>query len=327
MVRRRAAVYGASVGIWYRSTGYRLFVILGLVAAVGVPIGLAVANADEPGSKAPLWGGIIAAGVLVIGVVLMQTRFLARDPGTGGGFADDDRPVASEADPPRGRALRDALAVRPIDHERLTAVEATQRRGVMSGMSVTLALVVAIFAGTALFYAGVDGLVRPFGETGPGLPYAYFPAFALVLLSVLRLPFAVSSAVGSGDSQLEPLGLGFDSIDQRRTTMRGDRHGREVIVRVGGDGCETYVVGDFPAFSVRADRRGTLVADAETPAAVREVLAGLSADPRWRSVRLTAGRDGIEVARRLRGAARTQSLWLDDLWLAELVVAAVQPDP
>ena len=51
------------------------------------------------------------------------------------------------------------------------------------------------------------------------------------------------------------------------------------------------------------------------PASVAAVLKGLSASPRWTSMKLTAGPDGIAVTRR----TGTDQPWLYHLWLPKRI--------
>ena len=56
--------------------GYKAFVILGLLGVVGATIGTAVATADDPGSKTPLYVGVGAVAVYMVLLMLYPIVFL-----------------------------------------------------------------------------------------------------------------------------------------------------------------------------------------------------------------------------------------------------------
>ena len=104
--------------------------------------------------------------------------------------------------------------------------------------------------------------------------------------------------------------------------MSGRRHGRSVRIEMLASDYETRISKRAPSFSVSSDD-GKLKPAGDTPAAVEKALAPLSADARWRGVEVEAGSEGIVVRRRVKGRARTEALWMDDLWLAERFADAV----
>ena len=104
--------------------------------------------------------------------------------------------------------------------------------------------------------------------------------------------------------------------------MSGRRHGRSVRIEMLASDYETRVSKRAPSFSVTSDD-GKLKPAREAPAAVAGALDPLSADARWRGVEVEGGSEGIVVRRRVKGRARMESLWMDDLWLAERLADAV----
>jgi hypothetical protein len=83
-----------------------------------------------------------------------------------------------------------------------------------------------ILLGMGLYYSGVGGELRPFGETGPAFPVALMPVFLLIAYGVARIPFNIAAARESGDAYLAPLGLEITQIPDMG-----------VRPRYGGSGC------------------------------------------------------------------------------------------
>jgi hypothetical protein len=233
------------------------------------------------------------------------------------------------------------LALGPAD-------EAAKRRatagmgGLMMGQVRYGALLcAAILICVGLFYGGVDSTWYPLGDSGPGLPVAFLPIFALIVYGVLRIPFTMASAQGAGNAYLEPLGLsitempkvgvrpryggsGMQTDVRGPTVIEGTRHGRKVRVELEAGGYRTALSGSTSTFSVNSED-GRLVAGGRAPKAVREAVEPLSADKRWKSVEVSGGSDGVVVERKVRGTASSQQLWMDDLWLAERLAGAARP--
>jgi hypothetical protein len=194
----------------------------------------------------------------------------------------------------------------------------------------------------ALFYGGVDEVLRPFGEGGPGFPVALIPVFLLIAYGVLRIPFTLAAAQASSDAYLEPLGLaltqmphvgvkpryGFGGSGMQTdvsgpSVISGERHGRTVEIRLGATESQTTVGGSAPGFKVEGDD-GRLAASDRTPAELRKIVDEIGSDPRWKKVEATGTADGVVVSRRLRSSQATQQLWMADLWLAERLADAAK---
>ncbi len=319
------------------SPWYRVWVIGGLLVIVGVSIGLGLAN---PTDQRVIFAILPMLAIYMGGIFVMQARAATRPEATPMSTRAEE--PASGADPPKGwNELTRVLAVKPID----PAAERAARRasgGVwLSQVRLGAVLTALILVGVGLFYGGVDATLRPFGDSGPGLPVVFLPIFALIVFAVLRIPFTIRQSVSASDAYLEPLGLrvtetpkvgvrpryggsGMQSAAYGPTVMSGTRHGRKVRIELEGSEYETTVSGRTPSFSV-AGADGRLATKGDAPAAVKESLEPLSADPRWREVEVEGGADGIAVRRRLRGSASTEALWMDDLWLAERLADAVRP--
>jgi hypothetical protein len=96
------------------------------------------------------------------------------------------------------------------------------------------------------------------------------------------------------------------------TTLTGERHGRAVRIAVGPRASSARLTGRVPAFAVR-ERELALAPEPGAPPSVAQALRELSPHPRWASVRVTGGADGVLVERRHGASEATQALWLDDL--------------
>jgi hypothetical protein len=203
-------------------------------------------------------------------------------------------------------------------------------------------LCLLILVGVGLYYAGVGGVLRPFGETGPGFPVALLPVFAMIVYLVARIPFSMAAARGSSDAYLEPLGLavtqlpdigvkprygggGMQTDVSGPTVMAGTRHGAPVEISIEARESETRVGAETPTFSVKGDDE-RLTVDRDAPDGVRAMVAAMGTDRRWKRVEVSGGADGVIVKRRFRGSQHTQWLWMADLWLAERLAAAARGD-
>jgi hypothetical protein len=107
-------------------------------------------------------------------------------------------------------------------------------------------------------------------------------------------------------------GEGMQSTIVGATVLRGERHGRAVEITIDGSRTETRVAGAYPPFELKGHRQ-RVRADGEVRPAVAAILEQLDPSPRWTSMRLNAGSEGIVVSRR----SSAEQAWLYDLWLAE----------
>ncbi|HEX8085303.1 MAG TPA: hypothetical protein VF529_13505 [Solirubrobacteraceae bacterium] len=262
---------------WRRPPGYLAFVVVGFVCVVGATVATAVATSEDPGNKAPLYVGVAAIAVFVALLLAYQWVgvFL-------GGRSTEREEVADPAGPGDPRAdLLAGLAIEP-------GVESSERRarrqvlgGAVRYQVLVTAMGLAVVLGGLLYViGGVDTVWRPFGETGIGLPLAFVPVFAILILALLTLPGQVRGWVGISDDLYRPLGLQVTELprlvilpgfgDSTRlvgdTIVAGTRHGRRVEVSLGSRRHTVGIEGRFPRFSVVAGREGALVSgDAPAP--------------------------------------------------------------
>jgi hypothetical protein len=248
--------------------------------------------------------------------------------------------TASSGPPADWKDLMRVLAVGEIDPA--ARREATRgMTGVARGQIRDAAILcLLILVGMGLYYAGVGGVLRPFGETGPGFPVALLPVFAMIVYLVARIPFNIAAARESGDAYLEPLGLaiaripdvgvkpryggsGMQTDVSGPTVMAGTRNGAPVEISIAARESEIRVGAETPRFSVKGDDE-RLTVDGDAPDGVRAMVAGMDRDRRWKRVEVSAGVDGVVVKRRFRGSQHTQWLWMADLWLAERLAAAAR---
>ncbi len=283
------------------------FAVLGVVA-VGVlvaVIGLTMGQGDSnPTLALALIFGLVA--VFMVGVLALQRADLNRASGA-------DAARSSRAAAEGGRQVEDptalsepelwaALAIGPVG---AAAVRARDEAWGIARRSQNLAIVV-----TVLIFLTVPAIYL----TGSFLPLALGgPLIVLVALWGAFRAIGPGGAIEQGyeltDRAMEPLGLrlsdrpdggfqvrfgmpGFDYRLRGWTVLSGERHGRPVVVRIGGH-----------------EDAGT------SEVFVGEPCTGFAA----RSKRVEVGSDqqGIAITRR-KGGGRD---WLCDLWLAERLAA------
>jgi uncharacterized membrane protein len=101
----------------------------------------------------------------------------------------------------------------------------------------------------------------------------------------------------------------------------GERHGRQVSVRIEGNTVTTELSGKVTGFEVKA-RGERLQADRSATEAVGAVLEPLRASSYWKGVTVRGGNHGVTVERKGNGAG---AHWMKDLWLAEHLADAAKP--
>ncbi len=318
----------------WSSPGYRIWVIGGLAAIVGVSVALGLQNPNGQ------WIIFVVLGMLAVylaGIFAFQGR-AARQLARGETPTGETGELARGADPPKGwREMSRVLAVGPIDETARRGATAGMGRFMMGQVGYGALLCAAILICVGLFYAGANRTWYPLGDGGPGLPVAFIPIFVLIIIGVLRIPFTMASAASAGNEYLRPLGLaitqmpkvgarsryggsGLQTDIRGPTVMEGERHGRKVRIELEGGEYRTALSGATSSFKVKGED-GRLTAGERAPKAIREAIEPLSADRRWKSVEASGGADGVVVERRVRGRASEQ-LWMDDLWLAERLADA-----
>jgi hypothetical protein len=321
---------------WNR-IAYRLYVVLGLAGVVAATVLTALGNADDPGSRTPLYVGVGAVGIYLAGLLVFQWTIL-RDQGWVGSGSEADRDVL-----PDGRdALIEALAVAPTAGARRRAA-AGIGTGITRHMAVLTLLVAAIMGGAiAYLVLGADAAISPLGATGPTIPLVFLPAIVLILAWGAAVPATMRWARRAQDAWLEPLGLHtaglpgsivlpdvYGGLDHRvvgATTLSGMRHGRPVEVRMTGRGSTVRVVAPCAAFRGSSHEGRLRLDEADAGGRVASVLARTDAD-RWRRVTFAGGPDGIVVERRTSQTEALEARWLEDLWLAERLAEAVSDAP
>jgi hypothetical protein len=242
-------------GGWRMTTGYKAWLIIGMMVIVTVMVSLGLA---QPSNQNLVFVALILVGIYLAGIFYFQFRTVDRiEAGPAGASVGEDAArgeAAAAGDHPPGdwQAMMRALAVKPMDAASQRAATGATTGIVRSQLKYGMLLCAAILIGVALFYGGVDAAIRPFGEGGPGFPVALAPVFLLIAYGVLRIPFTLAAAQGAGDAYLEPLGLritemprvgvrprlaggGMQTDTSGPTVMSGERHGRKVEVRLDVD--------------------------------------------------------------------------------------------
>jgi hypothetical protein len=322
---------------WNR-IAYRLYVVLGIVAVVAATVLTALANADDPGSRTPLYVGVGAVGAYLAGLLVFQWAIL-RDQGWVGGSPDAARDVL-----PDGRdALIDALAVTPPDRDGRRRAAAGIGTGITRHMTMLTLLVAAIMGGAAAYLAlGAEAAISPLGADGPAIPLVFLPAIALIVAWAAAVPATVRWARRAQDAWLAPLGLhtagtpgsivlpgphgGLDHRVVGATTLAGVRHGRAVEVRMTGRVSTVRVAAPAPLFR-GSSHEGRLRLDEPDAGGRLAALVAATADDRWRRVTFAGGPGGIVVERRTSQPEALEARWLEDLWLAERLADAVSGAP
>lgn len=321
---------------WNR-IAYRLYVVLGLVAVVAATVLTALGNADEPGSRTPLYVGVGAVGAYLAGLLVFQWAIL-RDQGWVGGGTETDRDVL-----PDGRdALIEALALTPSAEGRRRAA-AGIGTGITRHMAMLTLLVAAIMGGAVAYLVlGADAAISPLGDTGPTVPLVLLPAIVLILAWGAAVPATVRWARRAQDAWLEPLGLhtaglpgsvvlpdlhgGLDHRVIGATTLSGVRYGRPVEVRMTSRGSAVRIGAPCAAFRGSSHEGRLRLDEADTGGRVGPLLARTDAD-RWSRVTFAGGPDGIVVERRTSQTEALEARWLEDLWLAERLADALSDTP
>lgn len=279
-----------------------IFVVAALVVAIGLTMGQGDPN---PKLALGLIFGVVA--LFMAGLFALQRSDLERAAGTEsaavtravaeGGY-EVENPVAL-TEP----ALWAALSIAPIDPD---AVRARDEIWEIGRRSQRLAIVVTILifltvpaiyllesfiplliGGPLIVIAALYGSFRAIGPGG-----AIDESYVLTDRAMAPLGLAVSDRP-EGGFEMRIASPGFDYRLRGWTVLSGRRHGRDVVVRIGGHedagASEVFVAEPSAGFAAASKR-----------------------------VEVSSGPDGILVARR-KGDPRD---WLCDLWLAERLAAA-----
>ncbi len=130
------------------------------------------------------------------------------------------------------------------------------------------------------------------------------------------LGLRVTERPSGGFEMPYPTTPGFDYRLRGWAVMSGERHGRGVMIRLGGHEdagiSEAIVAAPGPEWSARS-RDGRIRPADGAPDAIVTALEAVPSSVRWKRVEVTGGPEGIAVTRK-KAEGRD---WLCDLWLAE----------
>ena len=305
-----------------------------VVAALAIVIATTMGEGD---SNPKLALGLIFGVIAIFCAILfaLQRSDLERAAGSGG--AETNRAAAEG-----GRAIENpmtigepelwaALAIAPIDADAIRARDEVWDVGRRS-INLGIVIVVLIFLTVPAVYlfetflplligvpliaiAAIYGSIRAIGPGGE-----IDKSYERTDRAMKPLGLAVSEKPSGGFEMRYPTQPGFDYRLRGWTVLSGERHGRGAMVRLGGHEdagtSEVIVAAPGPEWSARS-RDGRIRAADGAPEAIVAALAAVPSSTRWKRVEVSAGPEGIVVARK-RGEQRD---WLCDLWLAERLAA------
>ncbi len=303
-----------------------VFVVAALAIVIATTMGQGEAN---PKLALGLIFGVIAIFCVLLFALQRSDLERAADgdaSATGRAAAEGDRQVdnpTTMAEP----ELWAALAIAPIDADAIRArdeVWDVSRRSQGLAMVVTLLIFLTVPAiyltesfvplligGPLIVIAALYGAFRAIGPGGE-----ISQSYERTDRAMKPLGLQVSERPQGGFEMRMPATPGFDYRLRGWTVLSGERHGRQVAVRLGGHEdagiSEIYVGGAVPEFDARS-RDGRVRAQDGAPTAIEAALAAVPNSTRWKRLEVSGGAEGIVVTRR-KGEQRD---WLCDLWLAE----------
>lgn len=287
---------------WFGLIG--VFVVAAIVVVIATTTGQGEAN---PKLTLGLIFGVIA--VFVITLLILQRSDLER-------VADGEGSTSSRAAAEGGRQVENptalpepelwaAMAIAPIDADAVRARDEVWDVGRRSNR-LGFVIVILIFLTVPTIYLTesfvplviggplivIAALYGAFRATGPGGEIER--SYDRTDRAMAPLELQVTETPKGGFEMRYPATPGFDYRLRGWTVLSGERHGRQVSVRLGGheDAGTTEVIVAAPGcheFSVKSKR-----------------------------LEVSSGPDGILVRRR----KAAQSDWLGDLWLAERLASA-----
>jgi hypothetical protein len=307
-----------------------VFVVAALAIVIALTMGQGEAN---PKLALGLIFGVIAVFCLVL--FALQRSDLGRAAGgdasaTGRAAAEGGKQVENPTTLTEPE-LWAALAIAPIDADAVRArdeVWDVSRRSQRLAMVVTLLIFLTVptiyltesfvpllIGGPLIVIAALYGAFRAIGPGG-----AIAQGYELTDRAMKPLGLQVTERPEGGFEMRMPTTPGFDYRLRGWTVLSGERHGRQVAVRLGGHEdagtSEIYIGGAGPEFGARS-RDGRVRGQDEVPAAIAAALAAVPNSTRWRRLEVSGGGEGIVVTRK-KGEQRD---WLCDLWLAERLAA------
>ncbi|MGV1048289.1 MAG: hypothetical protein ACOYD4_07175 [Solirubrobacterales bacterium] len=220
-----------------------------------------------------------------------------------------------------------AMAVAPIDADALRAREETwdvSRRSNRLGFVIVILIFLTVptiyltesfvpllIGGPLIVIAALYGAFRAIGPDGE-----IERSYDRTDRAMAPLGLALTETPKGGFEMRYPATPGFDYRLRGWTVISGERHGRQVAVRLGGHEdagtTEVIVAGGGPRWSARS-RDGRIRPGEGAPAALVAACEAVPNSTRWKRVEVEAGPEGL-VVRRRKGEQRD---WLCDLWLAE----------
>lgn len=308
-----------------------VFVVAVSAIAIALTMGQGEAN---PKLALGLIFGVIA--IFVIGLLAFQRSDLER--AGGGGIAATNRAAGEggrQVDNPTTLAEPDlwaALAISPIDADAIRARDEVWDVGRRS-LKLAAVIVALIFLTVPSIYLfetfvplliggpliALAALYGSFRAIGPGGELDQ--GFERTDRAMKPLGLQVSERPQGGFEMRYPTTPGFDYRLRGATELSGQRHGRAVVVRLGGHEdagtSEVAVAAPSDEFGARS-RDGRVRPAGGAPAAVVAALEQVPSSVRWKRISVDGGAEGIVVTRK-KGA---QSDWLCDLWLAERLASA-----
>jgi hypothetical protein len=305
----------------------RWFGLGGVVVLMVVVAALALAFGQNTANPTGLY---IVIFVLIFGFVAVMLRLQRRDLDSAEtrARAEATGPISEVTDPTTANSpsLLAALATGPIDEAAVEEAAADTwelGRSSIRGGGVLMALIACAVIPWQLFQF-------------------YWSLYFFVPLIIGYAGYMLSKVMASGGSlapiyalsepTMKPLGLTMTETPRVETTPRvagsgmqkqitgaavyeGERHGRNVRLRLGSK-TTTQIAGSYPGFTIR-NRSGKLQPAANSPDAVKAVVAPLAASPLWSGVNVKSGDGGIVVERK-----DNRGSWMCDLWLAERLAGA-----
>jgi hypothetical protein len=307
-----------------------VFVVAALAIAIALTMGEGQAN-PKPALA------LIFCVIAIFCVILFALQRSDLSRAAGGDAAATGRAAAEggqQVDNPTTMTepeLWAALAIAPVDADAIRArdeVWDVSRRSQTLGMAVTLLIFLTVptiyltesfvpllIGGPLIAIAALYGAFRAIGPGGE-----ISQSYERTDRAMKPLGLQVTERPQGGFEMRMPATPGFDYRLRGWTVLAGERHGRQVAVRLGGHEdagiSEVYVSGAVPEFGARS-RDGRVRAQDGAPAKIEEALAAVPNSTRWKRLELSGGGEGVVVIRK-KGEQRD---WLCDLWLAERLAA------
>lgn len=305
-----------------RSALYRLWSIGGLLALVAFVAYTAVIL--KPGEPTPVPRFIVAVGIYFAGLIVLGFFTASSNP---------DADAAAEGEIPQ--TMEQTLATLRLPDARAGGGERVRRFNLLAFIPIAL-IVVLVPVSAYLYVTGrVEGVWEPFGPTGIGIPVAFMPLLAVILVAFVATPFVVARGKKVSNDYLSGVGLkitslptvivvprvGVDGLAAQTvgsTRFEGSRYGRLVGVEAATTRTTVVVVSACEPFEIVGEG-GRLIVE-QGPDWVRSAVAHIGDDRRWHKIWVQGSIAGVQVDRRGSGA---DGEWLLDLWLAEQILEAL----